>query len=78
MGTTGEVRHPADVIAEEAREWLRLPFEKRLNRLMELCEAEWKKISSDPAALEAYKRRKEESEAAWRRAQQDLFKRFGL
>jgi len=68
--------HPADVIAEESAKTLRLPFEARFMRLLDLIAA-GQVIAATPTAREAHRRLKERAEADWQRAHREVFERYG-
>jgi hypothetical protein len=68
--------HPADVIAEESAKTLRLSFEERFMRLMELIAA-GEALSIGPNAREAHRRFKERSKAEWQRAHREVFNQHG-
>ena len=68
--------HPADVIAEEAERTRHLSFEERFDRLMDVIRAGQALLDSNPALREAYRRHKEESEAAWQRAHREVIERY--
>ena len=66
--------HPADVIAEEAERTRRLSVEDRLAQLAELVAA-GELLVEHPAARLLDRRLRQRSEAAWRRAQREVFAR---
>jgi hypothetical protein len=68
-------RH-ADVIAEEAAKTLRLPFEARFMRLIDLI-AVSEAFSISPISREAHRRAKALCEAEWQKAHAEVFKRHG-
>jgi hypothetical protein len=68
--------HHADVIAEDAAETLRLPFEARLDRLLAMI-AEGRALASDPAVQQTHRRQKDRLEAEWQRAHREVFDRYG-
>ncbi len=68
--------HHADVIAEDAAETLRLPFESRLDRLLKMI-SEGRALAGDPQRLQTHRQQKERLEADWQRAHREVFERHG-
>jgi hypothetical protein len=65
-------------IEAETREVKDLTIEERLNGLFELIRRSEEFLDRNPGVRAAYDRYKEDSEAAWQRAQRELFERCGV
>jgi hypothetical protein len=65
-------------IEAELREVRDLATEDRFNELFELIRRSEEFLDHNPGIRAAYDRYKEESEAAWQRAQRELFERCGV
>ena len=68
--------HPADVIADQAREYQRLSIEMRLNRILELIKSGRALLRNSPGE-DGRRLAKERSEADWQQAHREVFERHG-
>ncbi len=68
--------HPADVIAEEAERFRRLPPDRRVEEIVELADLANQMLAANPRR-DAVVRLIEADEQAWREAQRRLFRDYG-
>jgi hypothetical protein len=68
--------HPADVIADQTREYQRRSVEDRLNRVLHLITSGRALLRGSPGE-EGRRIAQDRSEADWRRAHREVFERHG-
>lgn len=68
--------HPADVIADQAREYQQLSVEHRLSRVLQLISSGRSLLQGSPGE-DGRRIAKERAEADWQRSHREVFERHG-